>query len=398
MAEVILPSLGESITEGIVIRWFKAVGEAVERDEPLFEISTDKVDSEVPAPASGVLTQILAEEGDTVAVGAAVAVIGAEGDVAPSLPAAEAAEAPAAPQAAAPAPAPSPSEPPSSATGTGQTASPMVRRLLADAGVEQASVPASGPGARITRSDAERAIAAGPAISSPAGTTPSRPSVALLGASSDGAGARVGFVAIEADFEAVVRARRAAPALAAEIEGLVLDDRVFVVRAAVEALAEFPKLNATLTSAGVEVHANRNVGVSIDLAHRLLIPVVAGAQDLNLRGLARRLGELQIRARSGELAVEDLVNGTFSVVAPSERVLLSFPRLVEPQVAVLSLGAVSRRAVVLSEPGGSDAIAIRSIGVLGLGYDSSAVDDTMATRFLERVAELLAGQDWAAEL
>ena len=117
MAEVILPSLGESITEGIVIRWFKAVGEAVERDEPLFEISTDKVDSEVPAPASGVLTQILAEEGDTVAVGAAVAVIGAEGDVAPSLPAAEAAEAPAAPQAAAPAPAPSPSEPPSSATG-----------------------------------------------------------------------------------------------------------------------------------------------------------------------------------------------------------------------------------------------------------------------------------------
>jgi 2-oxoglutarate dehydrogenase E2 component (dihydrolipoamide succinyltransferase) len=208
-----------------------------------------------------------------------------------------------------------------------------------------------------------------------------------------------GFVAVEADFEGVARARRSAPAVAAEAEGLVLDVTIFVVRAAIEALAEFPRLNATLSPAGVELQASRNVGVSIDLAQRMLVPVIAGAQDLNLRGLARRLGELKARARSGELAVEDLLNGTFTVVdAPSDRVLLSFPQLVEPQVAVLSLGGVARRAAVLSEPGAGDSIAIRSIGVLGLGYDSRAVDDTTAARFLERVAELLATQDWAAEL
>jgi 2-oxoglutarate dehydrogenase E2 component (dihydrolipoamide succinyltransferase) len=208
-----------------------------------------------------------------------------------------------------------------------------------------------------------------------------------------------GFVAVEADYEGVVRARRSGAATSAEAEGIVLDDAVFAVRAAVEALAQFPELNASVGEMGIEAHHERNVGVAIDVDGRLLVPVIAGAQDLNLRGLSRRLGELLGRAQAGELAVDDLLGGTFTVAAaPSERVLVSIPGLVEPQVAILSVGGVTRRAVVLTDEQGFDSIAVRSVGVLGLGFDVRVIDATIATRFLERVAELLGSQDWSTEL
>jgi len=402
LADVILPALGESITEGIVTKWFKAVGEQVARDEPLFEISTDKVDSEVPSPAAGVLTKILAEEGDTVAVGATIAVIG-DGASAPSAeegPADDTSQsesdapatiemsssAPSAPASEAPAPLAVPSAP-SSTQAT--TASPMVRRLLSDAALEAGEVTATGAGGRITRADAERASSAPRLAATP------RPAPSLAPSST----VTQGFVAVEADYEAVVRARRSAAASAAVTEGIVLDDAVFAVRAAVEALSAFPELNASVSDAGVESHADRNVGVAIDVDGRLLVPVIAGAQDLNLRGLSRRLGELLGRAQAGELAVDDLLGGTFTVAAaPSEHVLVSIPGLVEPQVAILSVGGVTRRAVVLTDESGFDAIAVRSIGVLGLGFDVRVIDATVATRFLERVAELLGSQDWSTEL
>ncbi len=150
-----------------------------------------------------------------------------------------------------------------------------------------------------------------------------------------------GFVAVEADYEGVERARRSGAASTAEADGIVLDDAVFAVRAAVEALAQFPELNASISGAGVEAHPDRNIGVAIDVEGRLLVPVIAGAQDLNLRGLSRRLGELLGRAQAGELAVDDLLGGTFTVAAaPSERVLVSIPGLIEPQVAILSVGGV----------------------------------------------------------
>ena len=195
------------------------------------------------------------------------------------------------------------------------------------------------------------------------------------------------------------RAKRSAAARSAEAEGVVLDEAVFALRAAVEALAEYPQLNASIGSAGLERHAARNIGVAIDFDGRLLVPVIADAQDLNLRGLSRRLGELLGRARSGELAVEDLLGGTFTVAtAPSPSVLVAMPQLIESQVAILSVGGVSRRAVVLADEVGGDALSVRSIGILGLGFDPRAIDATTAARFLERVASLLADQDWAAEL
>ncbi len=392
---MILPALGESITEGIITKWFKAVGETVERDEPLFEISTDKVDSEVPSPASGVLIEIRAEEGDTVLVGATLAVIGdsAEGIAPPATPAPAA---PAPGQAPAPvaAPAPAAAAPAAQATTSGTTNSPMVRRILDDAGVSAGSVDATGPGGRITRADAERAAAARATTAPLSGRAP----VSLLETSGTGT-ATQGFVAIEASYESVELARRSPAARAAQGEGIVLDDVVFAIRAAVEALAEFPALNASVGPAGAVAHSSRNIGVAIDVADGLLVPVVSGAQDLNLRGLSRRLAEVLDRARAGQLGVEDLVDGTFTVApAASPEVYLSVPPLIESQVAVLSVDGVSRQAVVLTGEDGTDSIAVRSVGILGLGFDRRVIDGTTATRFLSRVAELLATQDWTAEL
>ena len=402
MAEVILPSLGESITEGIIIRWFKSVGDSIERDEPILEISTDKVDSELPAPASGVITSILFEEGDTVEVGATVAVIGDAGDVpAPSAaptvttPEPDARPNKATPIAAAPIPAPAPTSTPVPAqagvTSGSVTNSPMIRKLLSENGLSAAAVAATGTGGRITRADAEAAVQA------PRSVTENRPA-ALFVEAPMGSSPR-GFVALEADYEAVVKAKKAPAAQAAAREGIVLDDVIFAVRAAVEALGEFPLLNASLSEGRVNVHSQRNIGVALDLEGHLLVPVIPDAQDLNLRGLSRRLADIRLRSRSGDLGVEDLIGGTFSVTAPaSPRVLVSIPQLIEPQVAVLSVGGISRQAIVVSDEDGTDSIAIRSIGVLGLAFDARVVDVTTASQFLERVATLLETQDWTAEL
>lgn len=396
MAEVILPSLGESITEGIIIRWFKSVGDSIERDEPILEISTDKVDSELPAPASGVITSILFEEGDTVEVGATVAVIGDAGDVpAPSAaptvttPEPDARPNEATPIAAAPIPAPVPAQ--AGVTSGSVTNSPMIRKLLSENGLSAAAVAATGTGGRITRADAEAAVQA------PRSVTENRPA-ALFVEAPMGSSPR-GFVALEADYEAVVKAKKAPAAQAAAREGIVLDDVIFAVRAAVEALGEFPLLNASLSEGRVNVHSQRNIGVALDLEGHLLVPVIPDAQDLNLRGLSRRLADIRLRSRSGDLGVEDLIGGTFSVTAPaSPRVLVSIPQLIEPQVAVLSVGGISRQAIVVSDEDGTDSIAIRSIGVLGLAFDARVVDVTTASQFLERVATLLETQDWTAEL
>jgi 2-oxoglutarate dehydrogenase E2 component (dihydrolipoamide succinyltransferase) len=392
LADVVLPSLGESITEGIIVRWFKAVGETIERDEPILEISTDKVDSELPAPASGVVTALLFEEGDTVGVGATVATIGAAGEVVSSPPPTTPAETPAAPEVVQ---ATVSAESPAAAVTGGLTASPMVRRLLADAGITSARVGASGAGGRITRQDAERAL-----LSPPAGGESVVGQVRPLGVAQwSGSHAPQGFVAVEADYDAVLTARRSPAAAAVEAEGIKLHEGIFTARAAVEALSEFPILNALVTEAGVELHTERNIGIAVDLGNHLLVPVVAGAQDFNLRGLAHRVADLVVRSKAGDLGVEDLLGGTFTISAPASReVLLSIPQLFEPQVAILGMGGISRKPVVLTDADGSESIAIRPIGVIGLAFDARVVDATTATKFLKRVAELLAHQNWTAEL
>lgn len=393
MADVTLPSLGESVTEGIITQWFKKVGDAVARDEPLFEVSTDKVDSEMPSPAAGVLTQILAEEGDTVQTGARVAVIDESG--VPSVAAtadAPAANAPAAPTDSAPrASAPARAE---GTTANGVVVSPVVRRILMDGGVEPSTVAGTGTGGAITRRDAERAVAQGPteevvvALSNGRRRMGQHMSVSVLSAPH-------GFVAVEVDasvfneLDAQGRETR---------EGFVITDESMVTVAAVRALAEFEFLNATFANDQLTVHRTISVGFTRHVDDDgMLVPVVHAAAGLTLRALSRRTAELDERLRSRQLNADDLMGGTFTVAsATSEHTLWTEPIIIQPQVAVLSIGAVRHVPVVVVREG-APVLEVGRRVIMGLTFDHRVCDAAAAAQYLERVGELLAGLDVASE-
>jgi pyruvate dehydrogenase E2 component (dihydrolipoamide acetyltransferase) len=388
LLDVTLPSLGESVTEGIITQWFKKVGDAVARDEPLFEVSTDKVDSEMPSPASGVLTQILAQEGDTVETGARVAVIdesavASSDGVTPEAPVAT----------ASPTPATAPS-----ATGdvgaSGVVVSPVVRRILADGGVEPSTLRGTGPGGSITRRDAERAVLKGPTeefvvvISNGRRRMGQHMAVSLQTTPH-------GFVAIEVDganFAELDSAGRITR------DGFAISDEMLVSLAAVRALAEFEYLNASFTGDELVAHRSVNLGLVRAVADDgMLVPVVHAAAGLTLRALARRVGELDGRVASRHLTTDDLMGGTFTVMgAPSEHALWSEPIIIQPQVAVLSVGAV-RQVPIVVEKDGSSTLAIGRRVVLGLSFDHRVCEPVAAAQYLERVAELLAGVDVEGE-
>ncbi len=413
MTDVTLPSLGESVTEGIITQWFKKVGDTVARDEPLFEVSTDKVDSEMPSPAAGVLTQILAEEGDTVETGSRVAVIDDSPSATPAAPSApstpnaptrpDAPSAPSTPTSFEPrtgevAPAPTSSPPPTATndddTVNGVVVSPVVRRILADGGVEASTLQGSGPGGSITRRDAERAVLDGPTEELVVALSNGRRRMGQHMAVS----AQVtphGFVAVEADgavfakLDTLGRSTR---------DGVAITDEMLVSLAAVRALAEFEFLNATFTGEDLVVHRTVNLGLVRSVSEDgMLVPVVHAAAGLTLRALARRVSELDERVTSRHLTTDDLMGGTFTVLgAPSANALWSEPIIIQPQVAVLSLGAVREVPVVVTHEG----VATVEIGrrlVLGLSFDHRVCEPVAAARYLERVGQLLAGLDVEGE-
>jgi 2-oxoglutarate dehydrogenase E2 component (dihydrolipoamide succinyltransferase) len=390
LAEVTLPSLGESVTEGIITQWFKKVGDLVARDEALFEVSTDKVDSEMPSPASGVLTQILAAEGDTVETGAVVAIIDESAtEAVPGAPA----------EAAAPATAAAPAAPTAvpAAQGTGANGvvlSPVVRRILLDGGVEPSTVAGTGTGGAITRRDAERAVAQGPTeavvrkLSNGQRRMGAHMSVSSLSAPH-------GFVAIEVDaalFDQVDAAGRETS------DGFALTDEVVVGLAAVRALSEFEVLNAFYLDEELVLQRTVNVGFTRHVeADGMLVPVVHAAAGLTLRALARRVVEVDERLATRQLTTDDLMGGTFTVAgATSANTLVSAPILIQPQVAVLSVGAV-RTVPVVDVVDGEAVVRVGRRVVLGLSFDHRVCDAAVATSYLERVGELLAGLDINAE-
>ncbi len=394
MADVTLPSLGESVTEGIITQWFKKVGDAVARDEPLFEVSTDKVDSEMPSPAAGVLTHILAEEGDTVQTGARVAIIDENGVVTTPV------DAGANPSTSVSTPPPtspvSVARPPASGevSAAGVVVSPVVRRILMDGGVEPSTVTGTGTGGAITRRDAERAVAQGPteevvvALSNGRRRMGQHMSVSVLSTPH-------GFVAVEVDagvfdeLDEVGRETR---------EGYVITDESVITVAAVRALAEFEYLNATYTNDQLTLHRTISVGFTRHVeADGMLVPVVHAAAGLTLRALSRRVGELDERLRSRQLNADDLMGGTFTVAAAtSEHTVWTEPIIIQPQVAVLSIGAVRRVPVVVTREDGPSLEIGRRV-VLGLAFDHRVCDAAGAAQYLERVGELLAGLDVASE-
>jgi 2-oxoglutarate dehydrogenase E2 component (dihydrolipoamide succinyltransferase) len=379
LVEVTLPSLGESVTEGIITRWFKQVGEYVNRDEPLFEVSTDKVDSEMPSPAAGVLVQILAGDGDTVETGARVAVIDENADpgsvVAPTTPT------PTATASAGPRSTPTTSAPSGSA---GIVVSPVVRRILSGGRVEASTVVGTGPGGQITRRDAERAVALGPTEEVVVSLSSQRRRMGqhmMLSAFS----IPHGFVSVEVDAELLGALRRQPR----DLDGLPVSGEAVVVRALVDALEEFEELNATWMGDTLTVQRSLNIGVvRHGSPEGMVIPVVHAATHLDVDAIERRLRELDQLREARQLGADDLLGGTFTLMSsPSPHTVVVTPLIIAPQVAALSVG--TPRVVAAFDESG--AVVPRDVVTLGLSFDHRVCDPMIAAQFLERVGQGLKG-------
>ena len=433
---VVLPPLGESVTEGTVTRWLKQVGEAVAADEPLVEVSTDKVDTEIPAPVGGIVLAIRVPEDSTVAVGAELAVIGDAGalsgdapapaaapapapvpaaPVTPSAPAPVAAPVPAAPVTPSAPAAPAASAPAASPTGSDDESyvTPLVRKLAAEKGVDLATVTGTGVGGRIRKQDVLAAAesAAAPTASAPASaasaapaTAPAAPSAQATMRGTTQSMSRLRKViaermveslqvsaqlttVVEVDVTRIAQLRDRAKHDFEAREGVKLTFLPFFAKAAVEALAAYPSLNASIdVGAGtVTYHGEVNLGVAVDTDRGLLVPVVRDAGDLSVAGLARRITDLADRTRTNKVSPDELSGGTFTITNTGSRgALFDTPIINQPQVAILGTGSVVKRPVVISD-GGSDVIAIRSMVYLALTYDHRLVDGADAARFLSAV-------------
>ena len=494
MADITLPQLGETVTEGTITRWFKKVGDAVAADEPLFEVSTDKVDTEVPSPISGTLTEIRVKEGDTVAVGTVIAVVGAANAAlaatasqsalaanaanaataapvvaAPPAPAAPVAKpAPAVPAAPVVAPAanaatasqsapPAPPAPVAASVATAARApmptstsnkllSPVVRRLVADHGIDVNSLVGTGPGGRITREDvldfidkngsapkvmpankplesvvqapsAPAPVAQAPApvvtaaVAPPAKFTQSseRETVTPLSKIRKLTGAHMimsqkvsphAFSVVEVDFANVDATRNAVKDQWKQSEGFTLTYLPFIARAIVDALAEFPNLNASIEGDNLIVHNYVDLGVAVDLQFQgLLVPVVRSADSKRLRAIAREIFDLATRARSRKLTPDEIQGGTFTISNNgSAGSVLTMPIINQPQVAILSTDAIVRKPVVAQLSDGSESIAIHPVGNLAMSWDHRAFDGAYAAGFLAKIKQVLETQDWSAEI
>ena len=418
---VLLPALGESVTEGTVTRWLKQVGESVAADEPLVEVSTDKVDTEIPSPIAGVLVAITVGEDEVVEVGAELGVLGtAESGAAnpaatPPAPA-PAEPAPSQPVVTAPA-APAPATPrataqPATAPGADVGyVTPLVRKLAAEYAVDLASVTGTGVGGRIRKQDvldaaklvAQRSAQPAASASKAPTTAPSplrgrtepmsrlRKVIAERLVDSLQSSAQLTTV-IEVDVTRVALLRDRAKREFAEREGAKLSFLPFFAKAAVEALKVHPSLNASIDGdAGtVTYHDVENLGVAVDTERGLLVPVIQQAGDLNIAGLAKRIADIAERTRSSTISPDELAGGTFTLTNTGSRgALFDTPIINQPQVAILGTGAVVKRPVVMTDETGADSIAIRSMVFLALTYDHRLVDGADAARFLMTLKERL---------
>ncbi|MEA2009918.1 MAG: dihydrolipoamide acetyltransferase family protein [Actinomycetota bacterium] len=497
---VTMPQLGETVTEGTILSWAKQAGESIAEDEVLVEISTDKVDTEMPSPASGVISEILIQAGETVAVGTAIAIIGEPADtVTPEEPTPEPPAVPAmgptgtpamgptgtpamgptdtpsetVPAAASPTPAPAPIV--SGDSSRRAILSPVVRRLAAERDVDLDLVTGSGDGGRITRKDVERYIAAEstapaapppvPAVeaapvppvpptpvpetesmaSAPVATpepvaaavppaaaaavtaptmesvppTPTKVTITTSGSDevveiprlrrtiadhmihAKRTAAHV-WTSIEVDYEQVEHVRSAHRERFKADEGFSLTYLPFIARAMMDALSAFPVVNSSLDlEAGtVTYHHGVNLGVAVDLdTQGLLVATVRGADGLTLKGLARSIRQIAEKARDGDLAPDDISGSTFTITNPGPfGSYLSAPIINLPNVAILSTDTIKKRPTVVTLPDGTDTIAVRHIGYLGLTWDHRAFDGSVATKFLNRIQTNLETWDWDQEL
>ena len=444
--EVKMPALGESVTEGTVSSWLKAVGDTVEADEPLLEVATDKVDTEVPSPASGVLLEIRVPEDETVEVGTVLAIIGDPSEAgsapAPAVPAPQAAPEPPAPAPAPAAEAPTPAAPaateapaaaaPVSSGASGSYVTPIVRKLAKDKGVDLSTVTGTGVGGRIRKQDVEaaakaaeeaRAAAAAPApaAEAPAPAAAAKPASAkpevdttLRGRTEKMSRLRqviadrmidslqtsaqlTTVVEVDVTRVAALRARAKNDFLAKN--GTKLTFLPFFVQAATEALKAHPKINASIEGKNVTYHDVEHVGIAVDTPRGLLVPVVKNAGDLNIPGLAKRINDLAARTRDNKVNPDELSGSTFTITnTGSGGALFDTPIINQPEVAILGLGAIQRQPRVIKDADGGEVIAIRSVCYLALSYDHRLVDGADAARYLMTVKKRLEEGDFGGEL
>jgi pyruvate dehydrogenase E2 component (dihydrolipoamide acetyltransferase) len=450
MTDVVMPQMGESIVEGTLTKWLKKPGDHVERDEPLFEISTDKVDTEIPSPAAGTLAEVLAEEGKTVEVNSVVARIDESGSAAQAAPAkAEPKPAPppqsTPPQAPPPEPPPAPTPraenlqtapaappqppPPPAEEASAQPSgplSPLVRKMAREHNIDLTSIKGTGAGGRITRQDVEAHLANRQAPAAPAPAAPPAPTVAAAPApapaqefaplpaavqprasvepmstmrmriaehmiASRRTSAHVTTIH-KVDMTKVARMRARHKADLQTRYGMSLTYLPFVVRATVVGLRAYPLLNASIEGNNIIHHNDINIGIAVALDNGLIVPVIRQADEKNVLGLQRSIVDLATRARSRQLKPDEVQAGTFSITNfGSFGSVIATPIINQPQVAILGVGAVEKTPVVID-----DAIAIRSIMYLSLTFDHRLIDGALADQFTARVKQVL--EDWSEEV
>ncbi len=446
--DVIMPQMGESITEGTLSRWIKKVGEEVKRDEPIFEISTDKVDAEIPAPSAGTLAEVLVQEGQTVAVQTVVARIETEKGAVASAPAAAPAPAAAAPAPAAPAPAaaalaprpappapaaPAPRSAPAPAAPVAESAeerlrrrsTPLVRKMAADHGIDVTALQGSGLAGRVTKQDLLGAISAGGAVT-PAAAPAAAPSVSqpprAPAATSPAVHAGPVVEAWEGDrvepwsrirkltADHMVMSRRVSAHVNTLFEidytriaqlrarkkkeyaerGVNLTFTAFITKAVAENLRQHPIINSAVSGEATIFRRDVNIGMAVALDWGLIVPVIRHADELSLLGVARAINDLGERARNKKLSPDEVQKGTFTITNPGVfGSYIGTPIINQPQAAIMAVGTIEKRPAVVTLPDGSDSIGIRTKGMLSLAFDHRIVDGSDADRFMADVKKML---------
>jgi len=411
-----MPQMGESITEGTITKWLKKVGDTVARDEPLFEISTDKVDAEIPSPIAGVLTEIKVPEGSTVTINTIVAVVGGGSTAAPAA-------AKPAPAAATPAATPAPAKPatPAAAASTeGLRSSPLVRKIASENNVDLSTVPGTGASGRITKQDITTHLEGGGAKAAPAAAAPaaaSKPAapsapqpqpgelvplskmrsiIAKRMVESKATSPHVHTI-FKVDMTRIVKLREKEKNKYEQRNGVKLTYMPFITRAAIQALRKHPIVNASMQGEAILYNKNINIGIAVALDWGLIVPVIKQTEEKNFLGIARAIVDVADRARNKKLAPDEVSGGTFTLTNSGifgEQ--FGTPIIAQPQSAILGIGGLNKEAVVLTDKDGQDTIAIRSIQRFTLGFDHRTIDGADAGKFMSDFKAYL--ENWSEDI
>jgi pyruvate dehydrogenase E2 component (dihydrolipoamide acetyltransferase) len=422
--DIIMPQMGESIVEGTITKWLKKKGDKVQRDEPLFEISTDKVDAEIPSPAAGILQEIKVAEGATVQVNTVVGTIAADGEAAASAPAPAAAAKKEAPKQQVAAPQPEAAAPAHSEEDEHARSSPLVRKIARENNIDLSQVEGSGLGGRITKQDITAFLEKGTAAPTPVAVAPAKPAASAAAPAPRPTPAAIPGDTVplsnmrriiaqrmiesrrtsahvhcmfQVDITRIVNLRNKMKSGFEQRTGARLTFMPFFVRGTIIALQQFPIVNASLEGDAIRYHRHVNIGVAVALDWGLIVPVLKNADELNFLGLQRGITDLGERSRGKKLKPEDVEGSTFTITNPGQfGAVFGLPIINQPNSAILGIGGIMKVPLVATDEDGTDSIAIRSVVHLTLGYDHRLIDGAVADQFMALLKKTL--ENWSEEV